>query len=467
MTRLNDFVAAARRRVADGAYALDGPRLRPHGSLAAAIARDQHTIIAELKPASPSGRLLHRPASEIISAYNAGGATALSVLAASDDFDGSPALVRDAHTAGLPLLWKDFILDEAQLDCAAHCGASAVLLIERCFADATAREGLVAAAHERGLEVLLEVFGEADAKRAAGVAGAAGGSATGARTAGGSAADLIGVNARDLETLRVDLLAANALVARLAGRGRPVLALSGIRDRVDRRAAARLGAAGVLVGSGLVTQPDPALALIALRRPLAKVCGITDADTVATAAEAGADLVGFVVGSPDSPRDLAVADAADLAVRARAAGTRTVLVTRARDASEVAGWSAAVQPDFVQVHHGPAAARLDAQRVLHAIAPDATLPTRGGLVLDTPRPDGTTGGAGRPHDWSRSAALVARSRGRISLIAGGLAAENAAAAIAATGAWGADASSRLELTRGKKDANAVAAFVAAVHEANA
>lgn len=445
--RLATFLDAARSRVARGAYALQGPALAPNGSLVAAV-RNGGAIAAELKPASPSeGRLLRGSPDRVLAAYQ-DGADAISVLADGDFFGGSPELVRQAHATGRPVLFKDFVVDEAQLDCARHSGASAILLIERALAPAR-REELVAAAHARGLEVLLEVF---DAKDWS--------------TARSSQADLVGVNARDLDTLAVDNAAALILLGQIAHEQprRPVLALSGIHDRAGARLAWAAGAKGVLVGTALLKSADPALLLRSLRQPLAKVCGLRTTADVEAAARAGADLAGIVVGSPGSPRDVPPFEAQRLADEARAKGLRPVLVTRSADLGTVREWCRLVRPDYLQLHgtappewvHSLASIPV---HVLFASGPNGSLHLHGaGLVLD-----GTAeGGAGRAHDWDAARAVLAAET-RLSLVAGGLDAANAAEAVRRSGAWGADASSGLESAPGRKDPARIAAFVQAVH----
>jgi indole-3-glycerol phosphate synthase/phosphoribosylanthranilate isomerase len=447
--RLATFLDAARSRVARGFYAPAGAALRPNGSFVQALAKGG-AIVAEAKPASPSeGRLLRGPPDRLLAAY-AGGADAVSALADADFFDGSPSLVRQAHATGLPVLFKDFVVDEAQLECARHCGASAVLLIDRAL-DPVRREALVEAAHRLGLEALLEVF---DARDWA--------------TAKASRADLVGVNARDLDTLEVDAAGALILLGQVAHEQphRPALALSGIHDRTGARLAWAAGARGVLVGTALLRSPDPALLLRSLRRPLAKVCGLRTPADVDAAVLAGADLVGLVVGSPGSPREVAPVEAQRLADAARAKGLRPVLVTRSADLSAVREWCRLVRPDYVQLHgtappewvHSLAAIPV---HVLFAGGPGGALHLHGaGLVLD----GADAGGTGRTHDWDAARDALA-SETRLSLVAGGLGADNAAEAIQRSGAWGADASSGLESAPGRKDPAKVAAFVAAVHSA--
>lgn len=453
---LDRFIQDARRRVDAGHYDTQGGPLAPNGSLLDALAVDA-AVIAELKPRSPSaGRLLRgdpgdpTAAADMLAAYVAGGAAALSVLADSDHFDGSPDLVRQAHGTGLPILWKDFVVDEQQIRCAAHNGASAVLLIERCFPDTAERERLVEAAHDAGLEVLLEVHGEAEWERAS-----------------DSRAGLVGVNARDLDTLEVDVPASLALVTRIAEAGRTVVALSGVRDRNDRLRAEAAGASGVLVGTHLMRAPDPVLALRALRRPLAKVCGLKRPEDVVVAAQSGADLAGFVVGTPRSPRDQSPEAAAVLVRHARRLGLVPVMVTTEPDADRVLAMARQAGVAWVQAHAAdPRPLREAGLHVLWATpggtAADALPEGIDGMVLDSPSVHGV-GGSGEAHDWNVSARIVAAHTGRLSLIAGGLDASNVAEAIAQSGAWGADASSGLEVAPGVKDPEKVRAYVEAAH----
>lgn len=452
MSRLAGFLDAARRRVRDGSYAVSGDALPPNGLLTDVLALPT-AVIAELKPRSPSeGRLLTGPPQRLLQAYRDGGAAALSVLTDADHFDGHPDLLRHAHATGLPVLMKDFVIDPAQVRCGAHHGASAVLLIERCFEDPAAREALVTVAHRLGLQVLLEVHDDADWA-----------------TARSSSTDLFGVNARDLDTLAVDRDAACRLLATVHAADRPVIALSGIRSRRDREEAARRGARAVLVGTRLAKDPHPALVLRALQRPLAKVCGITDAAGLDAAAQAGADLAGFVVGAPESPRDLPAIKAQHLALQARHKGLAPVLVTPHEDPWEVREWCRLVRPDFVQLARlrpdDEWLHTLDAVPVtpLHVRHPDEGLPDQGPFLIDTPHPGG--GGSGRTHDWEATGARIADAPDRLSLVAGGLDAGNVAEALAVTGAWGADASSGLESTPGRKDPAKVRGFVDAVHGA--
>jgi len=178
--------------------------------------------------------------------FRSGGAAAISVLTDEPHFGGSlDDLERVARAVALPVLRKDFILDEVQVFEARAAGASAVLLIVRALApEELAR--LARVARDLDLGVLIEAHTEAELDRAL-------------------AADptAVGVNSRDLATFRVDLGAAERLVGRVPARV-PVVAESGIETRSDVERFARAGADAVLVGTALARGADPAEGVRAL-----------------------------------------------------------------------------------------------------------------------------------------------------------------------------------------------------------
>ncbi|MFC9466862.1 indole-3-glycerol phosphate synthase TrpC [Streptomyces coelicoflavus] len=205
-------------------------------------------VIAEVKRASPAcGRLaaLDDPAG-LAASYAAGGAAAVSVLTERRRFAGSLADLDAVRSAvDLPVLRKDFVVDPYQVWEARAHGADLVLLIVAALEVPLLAE-LMAVAREAGLNALVEVHDEAEAERAV---------AAGAR--------LIGVNARDLRTLRID----PGVFARVAPRlphDVVRIAESGVRGPEDAARCARLGADAVLVGSALVTHGDPGAAVAAL-----------------------------------------------------------------------------------------------------------------------------------------------------------------------------------------------------------
>lgn len=442
MSRLDAFVAAAKQRVADGYYHTEGDPVSNSDFMEAL--QGPLAVVAEIKPRSPSeGVLLREPVQRVLAELTAGGAAAFSILTDSDFFDGSIENMRLAAHSGRPVLMKDFIVDERQIDCAAHHGASAVLLIERIL-EPRRREQLVDHAHRRGLYVLLEIH---DANDWA--------------TAKSSAADVIGVNSRDLDSLELDPMRQIQVIRRVVAAGRVTMALSGVGNRIDRRQAQEAGAVAVLIGSALMRHRDRRLAVRGIRRSLVKICGITSEDDVATAAATGADLVGFIVHAPKSPRQIHLQKAARLAMRARDLGVTPVMVTPDPDVEAVIRAAEAVRPAYVQWHgYDPGIrARLHELGVglLVAVGPQDEVPEDvDGLVLDS----SSSGGTGATHDWDLARITCERRRDTLTFIAGGLDADNVRDALVATGAWGCDASSRLEREPGVKDVNKMTAFIA-------
>jgi indole-3-glycerol phosphate synthase len=211
---------------------------------------DGVAIIAEIKRATPrlGAIALDLDATEAAHAYAAGGASALSVLTEPSSFGGSFDDLRAAKTAGLPVLRKDYILDEIQIVESRAAGADAVLLIVRVLGDEL--ESLLTVCEQFGMDALVEVFDETDMKRAL-----------------GAGASLIGVNHRDLETFELDPLRTQKL-APMAPPGATLVALSGVSRRADVTALEELGVAAVLVGEALVRDADPATKIRTLRGDL-------------------------------------------------------------------------------------------------------------------------------------------------------------------------------------------------------
>ncbi len=215
------------------------PALRPFRLARAAGTRLR--LISEIKRRSPSAGPLSRALSvaERAKAYERGGADLISVLCDQSYFDGAYEHLLEARAAcELPLLCKEFVIDEAQLDAARAYGAELVLLIVRCLTPAEL-EHLLRAAHERGLQCLVEVHAPSEVAPAL---------AAGAR--------IIGVNARDLETLEVNHEQASAVLASLPD-GIIKLHLSGLHAPEHVARVARSGVDAALIGESLMRQDDP------------------------------------------------------------------------------------------------------------------------------------------------------------------------------------------------------------------
>jgi indole-3-glycerol phosphate synthase len=207
----------------------------------ASLRRSTVSLIAEVKRRSPSVGDINVSLDPVALAleYQMGGASAISVLTENHHFGGSlEDLAVVANSVRLPVLRKDFILDELQLVEARAAGAAATLLIVRALDQANLKS-LIQRATEMGMAALVEVHsvGELDRALSAG-------------------AEIIGVNARDLDTLEIDIDGALQLLATIPA-DKLAVAESGMRQHRDIRAAAAAGADAVLVGGALAVAPLP------------------------------------------------------------------------------------------------------------------------------------------------------------------------------------------------------------------
>jgi len=250
MSYLSDLVTATRKRLEQSRGVLNEATLEqriasqdPPKGLRAALLAETPSVIAEIKRRSPSkGPLdLGLDAAALARAYADGGAAAISVLTEPEAFEGSLDDLRAARGAGLPVLRKDFILDEFQILESRAEGADAVLLIVR--AVGRDLERLVKATSALGMDALVEVFDEADLDLALEVD-----------------ADLIGINHRDLETFEVHPTRTAELAPRIP-EPKTVVALSGVATRREVEELVASGARSLLIGESLVTAPDPAAKL--------------------------------------------------------------------------------------------------------------------------------------------------------------------------------------------------------------
>ena len=198
-------------------------------------------LIAEVKKASPSMGVIcpdFDPV-RIAQAYEAAGASCLSVLTDEKFFQGSLDYLRLIREAvKLPLLRKDFIIDERQILEAIEWGADAILLIVAILTDEQLAK-FHSVAIDAGLAVLVEVHDEAELDRALKFSPA-----------------LIGVNNRDLKTFKVDLATTEKLAPRILKKGSLLVAESGIHIRADVERVQKCGAGAILVGESLVKQGD-------------------------------------------------------------------------------------------------------------------------------------------------------------------------------------------------------------------
>ena len=377
-----------------------------------ALAGPGLAAIAEIKRRSPSAGDLRPDAdpAELARGFERAGAAAVSVLV-DERFGGSVADLRAARAATrLPLLAKGFFREPAELAELRDAGADAALVLLR-DVDAPGAAALTAECERLGLDALVEAHDADELARAQRLG-----------------ADPIGLNARDLDSFRIDCRSQLDLVAS-APRDRVVIAESGIQSRAQAAAAELAGADAILVGSALMRAPDPEAALRALlARPLVKICGLTREEDVAAASEAGADFAGFILARESPRRAHAV-----LAV------PETML-----SVAVLVGERAETTADLVQLYP-----RQNGHRGREAVLLREETPV--GQVLDLPWEQ-------EDPDHLRQAAA---RQGRI-VLAGRLSPENVREAIERVRPWAVDASSQLETAPGLKDHARVRAFVEAV-----
>ena len=214
-------------------------------SLRQALLQSQTGIIAEFKRRSPSKGWIKEDgrADTIPLSYQQGGAAALSILTDQSYFGGSDQFIREARRSGvtLPILYKNFVIDEAQLYAAALCGASAVLLIAACLSKQECRS-LLDKAHQLGLEVLLEMHDERELEYAE------------------LEPDLCGINNRNLGSFVTDVEHSFRL-AELLPRDAVKVSESGISNPQTVSQLREAGFRGFLIGETFMKTDNPGQAL--------------------------------------------------------------------------------------------------------------------------------------------------------------------------------------------------------------
>lgn len=440
---------------------LDEIRARLHGvdldslepsrrSLYDSLARNGAQFIMECKSSSPSLGVIreHYEPAELASVYSRY-AAGISVLCEPDHFGGDyDHLATVAATTHLPVLCKDFIVDEVQVYAARYFGADAILLMLSVLDDATYSR-LSDLAARLGMDVLTEVIDEDEARRA-----------------GRLGAKIFGVNHRNLHDLSIDL-GRSARLAPLAPDGALVVSESGIRDVETVRSLAR-HSDGFLVGSQLSGQPDVDLAARQLVYGPNKVCGLTTWSAAQAARACGA-VYGGLIFEEASPRNVSRETAAEII--AHEPHLRYVAVSRRTDGWEELGLDGIYA---VQVH-APYQGSIEAELALvDAVQAQVGQGTEVWRAVDMTQPEGAevatammgaadtlvldarSGGSGTAFDWTR---ITDEVKGH-SLIAGGIGPDNLDDALS-VGCAGVDLNSGVEYPpeagrwSGRKDAGAL------------
>lgn len=427
---------------------------RPRNLLAALQHEQKISLIAEVKRASPSRGLLapHLKPVELARSYEANGAAAISVLTEPHFFLGSPDhLTAIKQAVEVPVLRKDFIVDEYQVYEARAWGADAILLICAMLDDAQLRH-LLGVAYEQCMHCLVEVHSREEAQRAV-AAGAA----------------IIGVNSRDLVTFQMNPYLLREL-RRLIPADRVVVAESGIHSSADARRLARYDVQAMLVGESLVVSDDVAEQVRSLlgganESTQVKICGLRTPEHIRAAIDAGADMPGLMFYEP-SPRYIQPQQAQALlqTIEDGPGPSDIVGVFVNNDATYINEVVQQVGLHIVQLHgdEPPEFCQRIIRPVIKALRPQDMADTgkvrayreaAWRILLDTPTRK--WGGSGVTHNWS-----IARAAAQAMplLLAGGLTPENIEEATRQVHPWGVDVSSGVE-TNGNKDASKIRAFI--------
>jgi indole-3-glycerol phosphate synthase/phosphoribosylanthranilate isomerase len=302
-----------------------------------ALMRKGISLIAEIKKASPSAGLIKKgrfDVAAIAADYEAAGARAISVLTDKKYFSGALENLQKAEQASsLPLLCKDFIIDEYQIYEARKFGGDAILLIAALHTSERLQQ-MIDVARSLHMDVLLEVHDEEELKRAL-----------------ETDAEIIGINNRNLHSFKIDLKTTQKLVKKI--KGRVVVTESGIDtkaaiDQLPKNVAA------MLVGTSIMRSKDPKkkiASLIGKPKPLLKICGVQSVKEALLCQKLGVDYIGLNF-TPNSERriSLQMAKAITGALKKNAvAPTQVVGVFQDQDMKEVNTYAKQLDLDMVQL----------------------------------------------------------------------------------------------------------------------
>ncbi|GAA4756989.1 bifunctional indole-3-glycerol-phosphate synthase TrpC/phosphoribosylanthranilate isomerase TrpF [Sphingomonas daechungensis] len=444
---LAEIAERKRRDVTDRLAGVSFDPAPTRRSLRAALSQPGARFLMEVKKASPSGHRSDVSVEQAVAAYTPV-ADAISVLTDTPFFQGSLEDLRTVRSRFEgPILAKDFIVDPRQVAEARLSGADAALVILAMLDDAAAA-AVMAEARRLAMDVIVEVHDETELRRALALG-----------------AQVVGINNRDLRTLKTDLAVTERL-ANLVPDGTLVISESGVRDRRDvERLAPSVDA--FLVGSALMASANVAEAARALVHGHIKICGLTNEDDAAMSARK-ATHAGLIFADI-SPRN--VADRApSLVDEIRDRGARPVGVFQDQGHEFVGRTAKELGLAAVQLHGGEG----DLDRLRAKLPEDCEIwavsavrnevsPERAGadrILYDT-SVNGRTGGTGHVFDWGL---LADRPELADAFVAGGISPSNARDA-QALGSYGIDVCSGVEAFPGRKDLDKVAHLFEAVRPA--
>lgn len=430
----------------------------PRDLFTALQAENDVRLIAEVKRASPSKGMLapHMQPVELARTYEKHGAAAISVLTEPHFFLGSPEyLTAIKQAVSVPVLRKDFIIDEYQVYEARAWGADAILLICAILDDAQLHH-LLTVAHQQAMRCLVEVHNVVEAQRAV---------AAGAR--------IIGVNSRDLVTFHMNPYLIREL-RQLIPANRVIVAESGIHSEADARRLARYDVQAMLVGESLVVSDNVPAQMHALLKGAnestqVKICGLRTPEALQAAGDAGADMLGFIFYKPshryvspeqlhdvfkasDGGRDKSVPtpDRVGVFVNEEASFINEVVEQAGLHFVQLHGDES---PEFCQRIHRPVIKTISLHKEDDRRKVKQYRYVAWRILLDTPAAQ--WGGTGMTHDWNLARSIAQEIP---ILLAGGLTPENVAEAIRQVSPCGLDVSSGVE-TNKHKDSNKIRAFI--------
>ncbi|MFH1684862.1 MAG: indole-3-glycerol-phosphate synthase [Candidatus Micrarchaeota archaeon] len=242
MDILDKFIENAKASVDEGYYRNIQKAEVKHISLRKKIESQNFTLITEIKHASPAGEYEFKniDVEKTAGSFAKCGSDAISVVVEPKIFKGNISNIKIAKRAELPVLFKDFVFTFEQIEAARDAGADCILLVvkvtERLGVDL---DKLIDKAHEEGLEVLLESYDELEMKRAL-----------------SSKADILGINNRQLTTLKVDTNRTKEIMSAVGEIDRPLISESGIKTAQDIKFIMDSGAQGALVGTAIWKADD-------------------------------------------------------------------------------------------------------------------------------------------------------------------------------------------------------------------
>ncbi|MBI3034553.1 indole-3-glycerol-phosphate synthase [Candidatus Woesearchaeota archaeon] len=246
MDILDRFISQAGDNLRSGYYEACGTEKRaaPVVSLRKRLDLNDFSIIAEIKHASPAGEyeFVDIDVEKAALEFRHAGADAISVVVEPVIFKGNLNNIPIAKKAGLPVLFKDFVISDAQIKAASGIGADCILLIAKVAGRLNLDiDAMIGYAHSYGLEVLLECYDTGEMERAL-----------------LTKADILGINNRDLQSLKVSLNRTPEILSSFSNISKPVISESGIRSRTDAEFLRASGARGILVGTSLWLSNDKA-----------------------------------------------------------------------------------------------------------------------------------------------------------------------------------------------------------------